>query len=88
MTGMSAVENEKMRTAPTSAGSSGSICSIFSDTCMRTTSSSCPQSNSSSKKAPSALALAPSDLTAGSVDSTSSTGLTISFSTWVGFELG
>ena len=87
-TGMSEVLKEKMRISPVPAGRSGLICSTFSPTCMRTMSSSCPHSNSRKKSAPSALASEFSFFTPESVERISSMGLVISFSTWLGLELG
>jgi hypothetical protein len=70
------------------AGSDGLTWSIFSLTCMRTTSRSSPHLKRNWNSASSAVAVAPSFRTLDRVDSASSTGRTISFSTWVGLELG
>ena len=75
-------------TSPIPGGSDGLTCSIFSLTCMRTMSRSWPQLNSMVTSALSAEDSERSFFTPESVESTSSPGLVISFSTCVGLELG
>ncbi len=87
-TGMSVVLNEKISTSPTSAGSEDRTWSIFSETCMRTMSSSWPQSNSRITIAPSASDVVVILRMPERVESTSSIGLVISRSTWRGLEFG
>ena len=87
-TGMSLVLNEKIRTSPIPGGRLDFTWSIFSLTFIRTMSRFCPHLNCIWNSALSAVEVEPRRFTPGIVARTSSTGLVICFSIWVGFEFG